>query len=150
MKRSFSLFHRNNVFLCFLLAGFFILVGNNNATAQELATSGANPKIALAQKFGVTAYSLGTFDPAEAITVLQQHIEPLEHIVAGGGGTELQQATYAYLTAALNDISTYSIAPEITLLTRLNAVQRAEASSSTSNNGAFFRNLYNQIVSELL
>ena len=133
-----------------MLSGFFMLAGASSTTAQELATSGTNPKIALAQKFGVTAYSLGTFDPTEAIAVLEQQLEPLQHVVANGGGTELQQATYAYLTAALNDISTYSIAPEITLLTRLNAVQRAEATSSVKNNGSFFRNLYNQIVSELL
>ena len=150
MKRSFSFLAGNKVFLCFLLAGFFMLAGINNTTAQTTASNGANPHIDIAQKFGVTAYPLSTFDQAEAIAVLQQLIAPLEPIIINGGGSNVQKTSYAYYTAALNDINKYSIAPEISLLKRMGAIHSGELKANLTNHQQLLKNLYNQIVSELL
>ncbi len=152
MKRTFSFFSKRNAFLCFLLTGLFFLLGNN-VEAQERARDNTNPHAAIANDFGVTAYPFGTFNREEAIEVLEGILNPIKPLI-GHGATSAQIRKYNYVNAVLTDIQGYSIAVEISLLTRLKETRTgAKVGGSNTLVGNLpdtqFANLYNEVVNEL-
>ncbi len=152
MKRTFSFFSKRNAFLCFLLTGLFFLLGNN-VEAQERASDITNPHVAIANDFGVTAYPFGTFNREDAIVVLEGILATIKPLI-GHGASAAQERKYKYVTAVLTDVQNYSIAVEISLLTRLKEI-RASAKIGGSNTSVGnlpdtqFANLYNEVVNEL-
>ncbi len=152
MKRTFSFFSKRNAFLCFLLTGLFFLLGNN-IQAQDLARGTDNPRQVIADDFGVTAYPLGTFNREEAIAVLEGILTPIKPLI-GHGASAAQVRKYNYVTAILTDVQGYSIAVEISLLTRLVDTRAgAKIGGSNTSTGNLpdtqFANLYNEVVNEL-
>lgn len=152
MKRTFSFFPKRNALSCLLLAGLFFLVGNN-MYAQEAARGFDNPKEAIAQDFNVVAYDLGTFNPEQTAIALKGILDSLEPLI-GNGATPAQMRKYRYVTKVLSDVRDFSIAAEISLLTRLHE-ERANAkvggSNTLVNNVADtpFTNMYNEVVNAL-
>jgi len=121
--------------------------------AQERARDNTNPQTAIANDFGVTAYPLTTFNREEAIEVLEGIVTTIKPLI-GHGATSAQVRKYNYVNAILTDIQGYSIAVEISLLTRLKDVRTGAkiggSSTSVSNlPDTQFANLYNEVVNEL-
>ena len=135
-----------------MLTGLFFLLGNN-IQAQERARDNANPRQAIADDFGVTAYPLGHFNREEAIEVLEGILATIKPLI-GHGATSAQVRKYNYVNAVLTDVQGYSIAIEISLLTRLKETRagaKVGGSNTTVGNlpDTQFANLYNEVVNEL-
>ncbi len=150
MKNTFSLFSQRSVLVSFLFTGLFFLVSLNNTNAQQIASGGVNPHIGIAQAFGVTAYPLGTFDQASTVETIKDILIPLKPLI-GHGASQAQELQYAYLSAVLTDVGTYSIAVEISLLKRLQELKSSKHLSGPLNQANFnpttlLANLYNQTV----
>lgn len=156
MKRTFSYFLKRNALWGFILTGFLFLLSANTTNAQSNAGGVDNPEVAIAQRFNVTAYNLGTFSHDEALAVLEglaSEIKPLlEH-----NPSEALRLKYRYLSEVISDVQVYSIATEISLLKRLDSLSRnmklsGQNSSTTKNNTpqTQYASLYNEIVNELL
>ncbi|MDZ4748689.1 MAG: hypothetical protein SH808_09395 [Saprospiraceae bacterium] len=153
MEQTFSFFSKRNVLMSFLLTGIFFLVGLNSANAQQTASGGVNPHTGIAQAFGVTAYPLGTFDQASTVETIKGILIPLKPLI-GHGATDAQELQYAYLSAVLTDVGTYSIAVEISLLKRLEELKDSKHLSGALNQTKFnpttqLANLYNQTVNAI-
>ncbi len=153
MKNTFSLFSQRNVLVSFLLTGLFFLVGLNSTNAQQAASGGVNPHTGIAQAFGVTAYPLGTFDQAATVETITGILIPLKPLI-GHGATQAQELQYAYLSAVLTDVGTYSIAVEISLLKRLEELKDSKHLTGALNQTKFnpttqLANLYNQTVNAI-
>ena len=155
MKRTFS-YLKKNALWGFILTGFLFLLSANTANAQSNAGGVDNPEVAIAQRFNITAYNLGTFSHDEALAVLKglaSDIKPLlEH-----NPSEALRLKYRYLSEVISDVQVYSIATEISLLKKLDSLSRiiqlsGQNSSTTNNNAPLtqFASLYNEIVNELL
>ena len=156
MKRTFSFFLKKNALWGLLLA-VFMLAGVNSSNAQSNAGGNDNPEITIAQKFNVTAYDLGTFDKEETIAALSELAADLQSQVNHSSPMTLR-LKFKYVTQVLSDVETYSIAPEISLLKRLSALETSTRKAFPSNNGTIsssnttpvqYSNLYNEIVNEL-
>ena len=139
--------------MSFLLTGLFFLVGLNNTSAQQTASGGVNPHTGIAQAFGVTAYPLGTFDPAATVETIKGIIIPLRPLI-GHSATQAQELQFAYLSAILTDVGNSSIAVEISLLTRLEELKDSKHLTGAMNQTKFnpttqLANLYNQTVNAI-
>lgn len=153
MEQTFSFFSKRYVLMSFLLTGLFFLVGLNNTSAQQTASGGVNPHVGIAQAFGVTAYPLGTFDPAATVETIKEILIPLKPLI-GHGATPAQELQFAYLSAILTDVAGSSIAVEISLLTRLEELKGSKHLSGAMNQTKFnpttqLANLYNQTVNAI-
>lgn len=125
-----------------LLTGAFILVSFNDVGAQFASANGTtNPQTAIANKYGVEAYELGTFDRAQVISVLDQQLGNLKSQMSGNLSLE-NRRKLAYYQKVLYDIGFWNIAPEITLLNSL-----AEAQNEVGGSQTQLVNLYNQTIS---
>jgi len=122
---------------------FFMLIGVSQASAQSLqAKSLANPEAQLAQKFGVAARPLGTWTPNNVAQILTAN----RPNVRAQNVTLTSKVTFAYYQMVISDITNYSIAPEIALLTNLPKVQQQFKTSASVENTSFLANLYNSAV----
>lgn len=127
-------------FLC-----FFLLLGVNQASAQSLSRrpNATNPEIRLAQKFGVTAYNMGTWSASNVIQILDAN----RPAVKDQPNAPLNsRVTYAYYQMVISDIRTLNVAPEVALLTNLQKVQQQFKTSSVTENNSFLAGIYNTAV----
>jgi len=153
MKNTFSFISQRNVLVSFLLIGLFFLVGLNNTNAQSTAAGLNNPYTSIAQAFGVTAYQLGTFEETHTKDALLAMLTPIKPLI-GHNATPAQELLYQYGTLVLTDVGTYSIAPEISLLKRLQEMKNSKHLSGAMNQTkidptAQLANLYNQVVTAI-
>ena len=129
------------------LVGAFLL-GSESLSAQQSVGTGVNPEVALAQRLGVTAYNLGTFDRTHAMDVFEQIRQDLRPQLQHNPPMALQ-LKFAYVDAMLNDVKNH-IATEITLLTSLNgAYADAMQSVPSQQTGQNMAQLYTEIVAAL-
>jgi len=126
---------------------FFLLLGVNQADAQSLGfatiSSSPSPESRLAQKYGVTAYPLGTWNLNNAAQIL---IANTPDVKGQSNAPLASRVTYAYYQLVLSDMQHYSIAPEIALLTNLQKVQEQFKTSAVTENFSFLANMYNSTV----
>lgn len=136
------------LFVGLLLTGCFMLVGSNTASAQwQTAASNVNPYTHIAEKLGVTAYPLGTFDRQHTMDVMETIIANLGQIVGNGGGTTLQKLKIAFCKQVLADVSGGFIAPEISLLTSLSDLNAQQSTLGTQQ--TMLATVYNEVVAAL-
>ena len=123
---------------------FFMMFSANQASAQSLVMqSTANPEAKLAQKFGVTARSLGTWTPNNVVQILRANRPAVKD---QSNAPLASRVTYAYYQLVISDIQSRSIAPEIALLTNLQKVQEQFKSSGVTENYSLLSSIYNSTV----
>ena len=124
---------------------FFLLLGANQATAQSSMQprSSANPQSRVAQKFGVTAYNLGSWT---SNNVIQALIANTPNIKGQTNAPLASRVKYEYYQLVLNDVKNYNIAPEIAMLTNLAKVKEMFKTSSAVENVSFLSGIYNSTV----
>ena len=126
-----------------LLAAFWV-VGTVESSAQQItAKNGANPEQLIAQKLGVTAYTLGTANPAEVVSTLNAAAEQLKPNLTDA--TLATKFKYTYYVLVVNDVQNMSIAPEIALLNNLGRAARQVGNVTES----MMKTTYNQTISLL-
>jgi len=124
---------------------FFLLLGVNQASAQSLTMSSNStyPESRLAQKYGVTAYPIGTWNLNNAAQIL---IANTPNVKGQPNAPLASRVKYAYYQLVISDIQNYSIAPEVALLKNLQKVQEQFKTSAVTENFAFLSNMYNSTV----
>lgn len=123
---------------------FFLLLGANQATAQSMQLrSFANPQSRVAQKFGVTAYNLGTWT---SNNVIQALVANTPNVKDQPNAPLASRVKYAYYRLVLSDVKNYNIAPEIAMLTNLAKVKEQFKTSAAVENVSFLSGIYNSTV----
>lgn len=123
---------------------FFLLLGVTQASAQSLTMSNSTyPESRLAQKYGVTAYPIGTWNLNNATQIL---VANTPNVKGQPNAPLASRVTYAYYQLVLSDMQNYSIAPEVALLKNLQKVQEQFKTSAVTENFVFLANMYNSTV----
>ena len=123
---------------------FFILIGVSQASAQSFqAQSSSNPEIRLAQKFGVTAYNMGTWTPNNVVQILVANSPDVKE---NPGASLTDRVTYAYYQMVITDVKNYDVAPEIALLSNLEKVQEQFKTSAVTENFSLLSSIYNSTI----
>lgn len=126
-------------------AAFFLLLGVTQASAQSLGRRTApNPESQLAQKFGVPAYTMGTWTPSNVVQILTANTPAVKD---QSSASLTSRVTYAYYQLVIGDIQDLNIAPEVALLTNLQKVQAQFKTSAVTENNSFLSGIYNTTVS---
>lgn len=99
-------------------------------SAKGLPGSIENPYAAQAAKLGVSTFNLGTLNVDNGKTALTQQAASLKPLMGDGNIPALSKFKYAYYTKVLSDLG-YSIAPEISLVTRLGEANQAAGTNLT-------------------
>ena len=148
MKQTISIFSKGKSLWCgLLLTGGILLFSAATTSAQESANGSVNPYTHVAEKLSVTAYSLGTFERAHSMDVLENILNGLKQTLSNGGGTSYQKLKYQFCNAVLADISTRYVSCEISLLTSLTGLGNVQNKIGTQQSQLV--TLYNEVVSQL-
>jgi hypothetical protein len=123
---------------------FFLLLGVTQASAQSLGHRTApNPESHLAQKFGVAAYNMGTWNAGNVAQILIANTPAVKDQTNAPLNSRV---TYAYYKLVISDIKNFNIAPEVALLTNLQKVQEQFKSSAVTENNSFLSGIYNSTI----